>query len=218
MEQLSENENFWGRLKSNKSITYKDIEGFIYTKEYITAMDNNDYCFNKEKYNKDLYLYSFEVEDYETENDYKEVFFQRYIESDITEKFYKQNEDKFIMLMKTLFENSETLVFYTLEIDLENSTPVKYSNDVLVNIEKIKLCSNRFVTIDNWDLFKQICYIAAREIDYVYFIFPDIQVVLINSGLHGKIISNEPLNSRLTKKIRAILRFSAIKDNQGTML
>lgn len=208
MEPLSENKNLWNKFKTNKTIYYEDVENYIYTNEYIISINSNNYNYKGKQYNDNLCIYSFEVENYENESDYKEVFFQRYIERDLTEKSYKQYENKFINFMKTLFENSEVLVFYTLETNLENNTPAKYSEDVLFDITKIELNSNKFSAIKDWSLFKQICYIAAREIDNVCFVFPNIYAVVITSGLHGNIISDNPLDNELLKKIRQTINLS----------
>lgn len=208
MEQLSKNKNLWEKIQMNSVVCYNDIESFIYKKEFILAFNNHDFNFNENIYNDDLYVYSFEVEDYNNEDDYEEVFFQRYLEGDITEKYYKHYEEKFIEFMRTLFEISDAYTYYYMEIPLQDIEPAKFSKDVLCDINKIKLNNDKFKHIDNWNLFKQICYIAAREIDSVSFVFPNIQAVLINSGLHGELISDKPLSNELVEKLKNIVHFS----------
>lgn len=205
-----ENKTIWEKLKSNIPINYNDVESYIYTKEYIKAMTNNNYNFSGREYNDSLYMYFFEVEDYATEEEYREVFFQNYLDGDISEKYYKYYEDKFMIMMKTLFNISETLVFYTLEIPLENNTPAQNSKDVLKDFEKIRINSDRIVVAKDWNFFRQICYMSLREIDRVCFIFIDIHAVLINSGMHGYIFTDEPMEKSLKEDLSSTIHIKPI--------
>lgn len=204
------NKTIWQKLKNNIPIGYSDIENYIYTKEYIKAMADLDYNFNGKEYNESLYRYFFEVEDYIFKEDYKEVFFQSYLDGDISKESYKYYENKFIMMMKTLFNSSTAFVFYTLEIPLENNLPAQSSKDVLKDIEKIKMNSNKIIAIKDWDFFEQICYMALREIDCVCFLFADIQAVLIHTGMHGCIFSAEPLSKNLQDKLSKTIHIKPI--------
>lgn len=75
MEQLSENKTIWDQLKNNIPLEYDDFEKHVYTREYINAFHSNDYSFSGKEYNDNLNMYFFEVEEYDSEEDYREVFF-----------------------------------------------------------------------------------------------------------------------------------------------
>ena len=208
MDLLSENKIIWEKLNNNLHIEYKDIEKYIFTNEYINAFENNDF-FEKKIYNDDLFMYSFEVEEYESEIDYKEVFFQQYLDNDISKTQYLYHENKFIEMMKVLFNTGKTMVFYTLEVPLDKNSPAQNSKDVIKDFDKISSYSNEVVCIDDWEFFKQICYIAAREIDCVLYMFPEIQAVVLNSGLHGYVFSEVPLSNELKNKLSEKLNFKS---------
>lgn len=212
MEQLLENKTIWDKLKNNISLEYDDFEKHVYTREYINAFNNNDYSFSGKEYNDNLNMYFFEVEEYDSEEDYREVFFQNYLDKIISKEYYMYYENKFIKMMKLLFNISETIVFYSFYVPLKNNHPAQNSKDVLKDLKKINSNSDKFVSIRDWELFKQICYISAREIECVCYIFPDIKAVLINSGMHGYIFSDEPLNKELKNNISNILRIRSVSE------
>lgn len=205
MEQLSENKTIWDKLKNNIPLEYDDFKKHVYTREYINAFNSNDYSFSGKEYNDNLNMYFFEVEEYDSEEDYREVFFQNYLDKIISKEYYMYYENKFIKMMKFLFNISETIVFYSFHVPLKNNHPTQNSKDVLKDLEKINSNSDKFVSIRDWALFKQICYISAREIESVCYVLPDIKTVLIHSGLHGYILSDEPLCKELMDGISGIL-------------
>lgn len=200
-----ENKTIWDKLKNNIPLEYDDFEKHVYTREYINAFNNDDYSFSGKEYNDNLNMYFFEVEEYDSEEDYCEVFFQNYLDKIISKEYYMYYENKFIKMMKLLFNCSETIVFYSFYVPLKNNHPAQNSKDVLKDLEKINSNSDKFVTIKDWELFKQICYISAREIESVCYVFPDIKAVLIHSGMHGYILSDEPLSKNLMDSISDIL-------------
>lgn len=200
-----ENKTIWDKIKNNIPLEYDDFEKHVYTREYINAFNNKDYSFSGKKYNDNLNIYFFEVEEYDSEEDYREVFFQNYLDKIISKENYMYHEDKFIKMMKLLFNISEAIVLYSFYVPLKNNHPAQNSKDVLKDLEKINSNSDKFVTIKDWELFKQICYISAREIESVCYVFPDIKAVLIHSGMHGYILSDEPLSKNLMDSISDIL-------------
>lgn len=212
MEQLLENKTIWDKLKNNIPLEYDDFEKHVCTREYINAFNNNDYSFSGKEYNDNLNMYFFEVEEYDSEEDYREVFFQNSLDKIISKEYYMYHEDKFIKMMELLFNISETIVFYSFYVPLKNNHPAQKSKDVLKDLEKINSNSDKFVSIGDWELFKQICYISAREIEYVCYVFPDIKAILINSGMHGYIFSDEPLNEELKNSISNILRIHSVSE------
>ncbi|MDE5974800.1 MAG: hypothetical protein K2G73_09050, partial [Eubacterium sp.] len=105
-----ENRTIWDKLKNNIPLEYDDFEKHVYTREYINAFNNNDYSFSGKEYNDNLNMYFFEVEEYDSEEDYREVFFQNYLDKIISKEYYMYYENKFIKMMKLLFNISETIV------------------------------------------------------------------------------------------------------------
>lgn len=200
-----ENKTIWDKIKNNIPLEYDDFEKHVYSREYINAFNNNDYSFCGKEYNDNLNMYFFEVEEYDSEEDYREVFFQNYLDKIISKECYMYYENKFIKMMKLLFNISEAIVFYSFYVPLKNNHSAQNSKDVLKDLEKINSNSDKFVTIKDWKFFKQICYISAREIESVCYVFPDIKAVLIHSGMHGYILSDEPLSKNLMDSISDIL-------------
>lgn len=73
-----QNNSIWNKLENNEYLKYEDIEGHIYSKEYLESASPVDFInSNIDKiYNPNLYQYFFEVEDYDNEELYEEVFFK----------------------------------------------------------------------------------------------------------------------------------------------
>ncbi len=208
---MSENKSIWNKLK-NETITYDDIEQYIFTKEYISALDHPEIIYSGKEYNDALLRYFFEVESYDTEDDYEEVFFQSYLDGDISKEYYFEHENKFMKMLEILFNKSETIIYYCLDMNLENNHPLKMSTDISVDIKQIEKNNDKFFVVKDFQLFRQICYLAGREIQSINFIFPDIKCILMNSGLHGYIFAESLLDADLEKSISSVLKFGIIDD------
>lgn len=199
-----QNNSIWNKLENNEYLKYEDIEGHIYSKEYLESASPVDFInSNIDKiYNPNLYQYFFEVEDYDNEELYEEVFFQKYIDGEIDWNYYVKHEKIFIDLMESLFDTGDVYVFCHLFVDLKDNYPLKKCTDITINTEIISENSNKIIKIDDRNIFRQISVLSAREVLSVDFIFAGIQSVLVNSGMHGYLLSEEVLESTFTQKIQ----------------
>ena len=67
-------DTFWNKVKE-KSVDIDDIEKYIYSSEYLNIQNPIECNEIKNIYNANLFQYSFEIENYQNENNYEEIFF-----------------------------------------------------------------------------------------------------------------------------------------------
>ncbi len=51
------------------------------------------------------------------------------------------------------------------------------------------------------EFYKNICYIALREIGTVHFIFPELKMIILFSGFHGLMSSEELISDELLNEL-----------------
>lgn len=201
------NKSIWEKIKDKTRVSYNDIESYIYSQEYIDSMIHNDNSFNGIEYNPNLNIYTFEVETYKNEDEYQEIFFQKYLDGEISQKEYLDSEKSFLGMMEFLYNASETIIYYYNEDSLRKNSLFLKSSDILFNIENFEQKNDKFFLINDINFFKQLCYIAAREIERINFIFPNIQAIVVGFGLHGHIYTETPLSIELYDKLSKIINF-----------
>ncbi len=192
--------NFWNKV-SKETINGNDIEKYIYSFEYLNIQNPVEYCKIKKIYNTDLICYFFEVEKYQTETDYREIFYQGFLDGNIDEKEYYIAENSFKKLINTLSNQSNIYVYYEFLATIENSYPFQSSNDIDFNFEFIKDNQGKFTKIVDKFQLEQIIVLFAREIVSGYILIDSIKSVLVCSGMHGYIFSVNELNSELLNNI-----------------
>lgn len=191
------NNKIWDKLLTNKSVAYRDIERYVYSEEYLKTFENFNFDFSGEEYNPFLVKYFFESEKYQNESDYEEVFFQRLIDGNISVQEYKKHENNFLNFMTELYKKSKAFAYYSLENPLCKSYPFSKCSDICFDVKSIEANNNKVFQVENENLFFQLCYLSAREIENVIFLFSDIQIVLINSGLHGVLLCKAKIDKNL---------------------
>lgn len=210
MGPLSENNSLWEKLQKKFPLSYSDIESYIYTKGYIDSENPADIPLGGLEYNTNLNMYAFEVEEYTNEDDYSEIFFQRYIDGDISKNDYLNAENRFLKMMELLFSVSKTIVYYCNEGTLESNSPFAKSADIEMDAGFFEQNNDKFFYINNKQRFTQLCRIAAREIEVINFVFSDIQAVIMGFGMHGYIFAENPLPAKLCDSISNEINFHKV--------
>lgn len=200
-----QNNLIWNKFKYNEPLKYEELESYIYSKKYLSLSTPTDCRDMDDIYNSELHKYFFEVEEYDNEESYEEIFFQNYIDGELEWQDYIRHEKKFTALIETLFDTGDTYVCFHLFIKLEDSYPFKKCTDITVDTMFIHDNADKFIRIEDKEILKQISILSAREILNVDYIFTGIKSVLINSGMHGYLLSENALESKLKNKIQAIL-------------
>lgn len=200
---------FWNNI-SEKNISGDDIAEYIYSSDYLNIQNPTEYCEIENEYNPDLIRYFFEVEKYQTEEEYKEIFFQGFLDGDIDKEEYYAAESAFKNLINILSEKSNVYVYYEFLAPIDKSSPFHNSSDVDFDFEFVKSNQSKFVQIVDKFKLEQISVLFAREIVNGYLIFDNIKSVLVCSGMHGYILSAEKLNRKLLDDISSQVRIEKV--------
>ena len=78
---------FWNKV-NNKDVNLNDIEEYIYSSEYLNIQNPIEFNEINSVYNTKLVHYIFETEKYQREKDYREIFFQGYLNGKIDKNEY----------------------------------------------------------------------------------------------------------------------------------
>lgn len=202
---LYQNNNFWNKV-SECSVGFEDIEQYIYSSEYLNIQSATEYSKVKNVYNTNLVKCFYEVEKYQNEEDYKEIFFQGFLDGEIDEKEYYNAENSFIDFINALSCTGNVYVYFYFLASIEKNHPFQKSSDVNFDFEFLKENQDKFVKISDKSQLKQISTLLAREIVSGYIIFDDIKSILTCSGMHGYILSDHDLDSDLLNKISLYVR------------
>lgn len=200
---------FWNNI-SEKSVSGDDIAEYIYSLDYLNIQNPTEYCEIENEYNPDLIRYFFEVEKYQTEEEYKEIFFQGVLDGDIDKKEYYAAESAFKNLINILSEKSNVYVYYEFLAPIDKNSPFHNSGDVDFDFEFVKSNQGNFFQIVDKFKLEQISILFAREIVSGYLIFDNIKSVLVCSGMHGYILSAEELNHKLLDDISSQVRIEKV--------
>ena len=193
---------FWNNI-SEKNISEDDIAEYIYSSDYINIQNPTEYCEIENEYNPDLIRYFFEAEKYQTEEEYKEIFFQGFLDGDIDKEEYYAAES-------VLSEKSNVYVYYEFLAPIDKNSPFHNSSDVDFDFEFVKSNQGKFVQIVDKFKLEQISILFAREIVSGYLIFDNIKSALVCSGMHGYILSVEELNRKLLDDISSQVRIEKV--------
>lgn len=192
-----QNNTIWEKLHKG-CLTYDEFESFVYTKEYLSVSNPAQLNDVKMMYNQGFKKYFFEPEEYDSEEDYEEVFYQRFLNGEIHYDQYIYFEKKFLDMLNALTGTGKTFVFYSVFTDnLQENFPFKQCSDLEIDKAFIEKNQNCFLQIRNRKEFEQISVLSAREIISTDFIFPDIKSVFLNSGLHGILLSEGMLPDKI---------------------
>ena len=200
---------FWNNI-SEQNVSGDDIAEYIYSSDYLNIQNPTEYCEIENEYNPDLIRYFFEAEKYQTEEEYKEIFFQGFLDGDIDKKEYYAAESAFKNLINILSEKSNVYVYYEFLAPIDKNSPFHNSSDVDFDFEFIKSNQGKFVQIVDKFKLEQISVLFAREIVIGYLIFDNIKSVLVCSGMHGYILSAEELNRKLLDDISSQVRIEKV--------
>ena len=195
-----QNDSFWNKIEEC-SATCQDIERYLYSQEYLSLKNPTEYVNIKNIYNTNLFKYHFDVEKYTNEADYREIYFQGFLDGEINEKEYYSAEKSFSNLINCLSYKDNVYVYFDFFVSTENNYPFQKSNDVNFDINFIKDNQGKLIKIVDKSQLEQISILFAREIVSGYIIFNDIKSVLTCSGMHGYILSVNDLNSNLLNNI-----------------
>lgn len=200
---------FWNNI-NEQNVSGDDIAEYIYSSDYLNIQNPTEYCEIENEYNPDLVRYFFEVEKYQTEEEYKEIFFQEFLDGDIDKEEYYAAELAFKNLINILSEKSNVYVYYEFLAPIDKNSPFHNSSDVDFDFEFVKSNQGKFVQIVDKFKLEQISVLFAREIVSGYFIFDNIKSVLVCSGMHGYILSAEELNRKLLDDISSQVRIEKV--------
>lgn len=189
-----QNKSIWDKIKNNESLDCEDIENYVYSEEYLSITSPKDLADINDEFNPNLNKYFFEVEEYINEDEYKEVFFQSYLDGEINRENYIYFENKFLKLLNNLFDTGLTFVYYCFSTKPSENYVLKQCKDILINKEFLEKYNNKVFKITDKETFKTISILMAREAMTGYFIFPNIKSIFINSGMHGYLLSEKEIN------------------------
>ena len=83
---------FWNKV-NNEDVNLNDIEEYIYSSEYLNIQNPIEFNKINSVYNTKLVRYIFETEKYQREKDYREIFFQGYLDGKIDKNEYYNTEN-----------------------------------------------------------------------------------------------------------------------------
>lgn len=191
---------FWNKV-SNEDVNLNDIEEYIYSSEYLNIQNPIEFNEIKNIYNTKLVRYLFDTEKYQSEEDYREIFFQGYLDGKIDKNEYYNAENSFKEFIKYLSRISNVYVCYDFLASIENSYPFQNSSDVNFSLDFIKETQGKFTKIIDKFQLEQASILFAREIVCGFIVLDDIKSVVICSGMHGCILSVNDLDSELLSAI-----------------
>lgn len=206
--------NFWNKV-SNEDVNLNDIEECIYSSEYLNIQNPIEFNEIKNIYNTKLVRYLFDAEKYQSEEDYREIFFQEYLDGKIDKNEYYNAENSFKEFIKYLSRISNVYVCYDFLASIENSYPFQNSNDVNFSLDFIKETQGKFTKIIDKFQLEQASILFAREIVCGFIVLDDIKSVVICSGMHGCILSVNDLNSELLSAISLQVKVEKISALQN---
>lgn len=206
--------NFWNKV-SNEDVNLNDIEEYIYSSEYLNIQNPIEFNEIKNIYNTKLVRYLFDAEKYQSEEDYREIFFQEYLDGKIDKNEYYNAENSFKGFIKYLSRISNVYVCYDFLASIENSYPFQNSNDVNFSLDFIKETQGKFTKIIDKFQLEQASILFAREIVCGFIVLDDIKSVVICSGMHGCILSVNDLNSELLSAISLQVKVEKISALQN---
>lgn len=205
---------FWNKV-SNEDVNLNDIEEYIYSSEYLNIQNPIEFNEIKNIYNTKLVRYLFDTEKYQSEEDYREIFFQGYLDGKIDINEYYKAENSFKEFIKYLSGISNVYVCYDFLASIENSYPFQNSSDVNFSLDFIKETQGKFTKlIDKFHL-EKVSILFAREIVCGFIVLDDIMSVVICSGMHGCILSVNDLNSELLSAISLQVKVEKISALQN---
>lgn len=205
---------FWNKV-SNEDVNLNDIEEYIYSSEYLNIQNPIEFNEIKNIYNTKLVRYLFDTEKYQSEEDYREIFFQEYLDGKIDKNEYYNAENSFKEFIKYLSRISNVYVCYDFLASIENSYPFQNSNDVNFSLDFIKETQGKFTKIIDKFQLEQASILFAREIVCGFIVLDDIKSVVICSGMHGCILSVNDLNSELLSAISLQVKVEKISALQN---
>lgn len=191
---------FWNKV-SNEDVNLNDIEEYIYSSEYLNIQNPIEFNEIKNIYNTKLVRYLFDTEKYQSEEDYREIFFQGYLDGKIDKNEYYNAENSFKGFIKYLSQISNVYIYYDFLASIENSYPFQNSSDVNFSLDFIKETQGKFTKITDKFQLEQASILFAREIVCGFIVLDTIKSVVICSGMHGCILSVNDLNSELLSAI-----------------
>lgn len=206
--------NFWNKV-SNEDVNLNDIEEYIYSSEYLNIQNPIEFNEIKNIYNTKLVRYLFDAEKYQSEEDYREIFFQEYLDGKIDKNEYYNAENSFKGFIKYLSRISNVYVCYDFLASIENSYPFQNSNDVNFSLDFIKETQGKFTKIIDKFQLEQASILFAREIVCGFIVLDDIKSVVICSGMYGCILSVNDLNSELLSAISLQVKVEKISALQN---
>lgn len=205
---------FWNKV-SNEDVNLNDIEEYIYSSEYLNIQNPIEFNEIKNIYNTKLVRYLFDTEKYQSEEDYREIFFQEYLDGKIDKNEYYNAENSFKEFIKYLSRISNVYVCYDFLASIENSYPFQNSSDVNFSLDFIKETQGKFTKIIDEVQLEQVSVLFAREIVCGFIVLDDIKSVVICSGMHGCILSVNDLNSELLSAISLQVKVEKISALQN---
>lgn len=201
---------FWNKV-SNEDVNLNDIEKYIYSSEYLNIQNPIEFNEIKNIYNTKLVRYLFDTEKYQSEEDYREIFFQGYLDGKIDKNEYYNAENSFKEFIKYLSQISNVYIYYDFLASIENSYPFQNSSDVNFSLDFIKETQGKFTKIIDKFQLEQASILFAREIVCGFIVLDDIKSVVICSGMHGCILSVDDLNSELLSAISLQVKVEKIE-------
>lgn len=205
---------FWNKV-SNENVNLNDIEEYIYSSEYLNIQNPIEFNKIKNIYNAKLVRYLFDTEKYQSEEDYREIFFQEYLDGKIDKNEYYNAEKSFKEFIKYLSRISNVYVCYDFLASIENSYPFQNSSDVNFSLDFIKETQGKFTKIIDEFQLEQVSILLAREIVCGFIVLDDIKSVVICSGMHGCILSVNELDSELLSAISLQVKVEKISALQN---
>lgn len=207
MDQLSENKNDLWNLIESKIISFDDFEKMIYSDSYLKALDRFDFNYQGSIYQSMWNLY--EVKSQNKEN----IFFQKYLDKDVSESQYFQAEKKAMSFLKQFYNlDANCVAFYDFNSDsLTDNFPAQQSKNVLPNWDDIERSRGSFVKIDDILMFEQISYLGIREIGTVFIILTKSKIILIPNECRCTVLSVEPLKQSIMEKFNDLVVIRQVK-------
>ena len=212
---------YYARLKSStkdyrfEDVNLNDIEEYIYSSEYLNIQNPIEFNEIKNIYNTKLVRYFFDTEKYQSEEDYREIFFQEYLDGKIDKNEYYNAENSFKEFIKYLSRISNVYIYYDFLASIENSYPFQNSSDVNFSLDFIKETQGKFTKIIDKFQLEQVSILFAREIVCGFIVLDDIKSVVICSGMHGCILSVNDLDSELLSAISLQVKVEKISALQN---
>ena len=205
---------FWNKV-SNEDVNLNDIEEYIYSSEYLNIQNPIEFNEIKNIYNTKLVRYLFDTEKYQSEEDFREIFFQGYLDGKIDKNEYYNAENSFKEFIKYLSQISNVYIYYDFLASIENSYPFQNSSDVNFSLDFIKETQGKFTKIIDKFQLEQASILFAREIVCGFIVLDDIKSVVICGGMHGGIISVNDLDSELLSAISLQVKVEKISALQN---